>query len=52
MVGAMEEERKHEGGVGKGKDEQRKRERYNNNNNYNNNQYLGMVGAWHPEAEQ
>ena len=48
----MEEEQKHEGEVGEGKDEKWIGEQYyNNNNNNNNNQYLGMVGAWLPEAD-
>jgi hypothetical protein len=41
---------KHERGVGEWKDEKRRRERYNKNNNNNNEQYLGMFGAWLPEA--
>ena len=50
--GVVEEEQKHEGEVGEGKDEKWIGEQYyNNNNNNNNNQYLGMVGAWLPEAD-
>jgi len=38
------------GEVGEGKYEKWVGEQYNNDNN-NNNQYLGMVGAWLPEAD-